>query len=215
MNDRGWQDRKWPVQVQDDRGSQLTSHCGLIPICYNQARGLISPTPRPHRISLSTEQEPLSQQCKCCCALETVTIKNTRLQDDGTTKSLISYKGKSLNNRNFILKYMEKHAQWKILFRGTKWLLSNMPHRGRDNRTVWACAIARTTRPLHCKLASWKSNKTLFFVVRGCETFWNLQKNEGSVWRQMYESGEIVWMGGKISKWKTKRRWWTPEWETT
>ena len=53
------------------------------------------------------------------------------------------YEGKSLNNRNFILKCMEKYAQWKILFRDTKWLLSNMPYRGRDDRAVWACALAR------------------------------------------------------------------------
>ena len=31
------------------------------------------------------------------------------------------------------------------------------------------------------------------FVVRGCETFWNLQKNESSVWRQLFEWGESVW----------------------
>jgi len=46
------------------------------------------------------------------------------------------YEGKSLNNRNFILKCMEKYAQQKILFQGTKWLLSNMPYRGCDDRAV-------------------------------------------------------------------------------
>ena len=46
------------------------------------------------------------------------------------------YEGKSLNNRNFILKCMEKYAQRKILFRDTKWLLSNMSYRGRDNLAV-------------------------------------------------------------------------------
>ena len=46
------------------------------------------------------------------------------------------YEGKSLNNRNFVLKCMEKYAQRKILFRDTKWLLSNMPHRGRDDREI-------------------------------------------------------------------------------
>jgi hypothetical protein len=40
------------------------------------------------------------------------------------------YEGKSLNNRNFILKCMEKCTQQKILFRDTKCLLSNMPYRG-------------------------------------------------------------------------------------
>ena len=94
------------------------------------------------------------------------------------------YEGKSLNNRNFNLKCMEKYAQRKLLFRDTKWLLSNMSHRGRDDQAVWICAVGRTTWPLHCQLAPWKSNEALFvFVVRGCETFWNLQTNEGSVWR--------------------------------
>ena len=47
-----------------------------------------------------------------------------------------NYEGKSLNNRNFILKCMEKYAQRKILFRDTKWLLSNMSYRGRDDQAV-------------------------------------------------------------------------------
>jgi hypothetical protein len=46
------------------------------------------------------------------------------------------YEGKSLNNKNFILKCIEKYAQWKILLRDTKWLLSNMPYRLRDDRAV-------------------------------------------------------------------------------
>ena len=40
------------------------------------------------------------------------------------------YEGKSLNNRNFILKCVEKYVQRKILFRDTKWLLSNMSYVG-------------------------------------------------------------------------------------
>ena len=125
---------------------------------------------------------------------------------------MITYEGKSLNNRNFILKCMGKYAQWKILFRDTKWLLSNMPMpcRRRDNRAVWACS--RSTVNLHQGRAMMHYS---FFVVRGCETFWNLQKNESSVWRQLSESGDSVWMGGKISKWKTKCQWWTQEWETS
>jgi hypothetical protein len=122
---------------------------------------------------------------------------------------LLMYVGKSLNKRNFILKSMENYSQRKILFRDTKWLLSNMPYRGHDDRVVWACAIARKAWPLHCQLAPWKSNEALFFsfVVRRCETFWNLQRNEGSVWRQLFGLGEGVWIGGKISKQKTKRQW--------
>jgi len=73
-----------------------------------------------------------------------------------TTKDLtlysfsLLYEGKSLNNRNFILKCMEKYAQRKILFRDTKWLLSNMSYRGRDDHAVSACAVGRKTWPLHC-----------------------------------------------------------------
>ena len=41
----------------------------------------------------------------------------------------VKYEGKSLNNGNFILNCMENYAQRKILFRDTKWLLSNMSYR--------------------------------------------------------------------------------------
>jgi len=85
------------------------------------------------------------------------------------------YEGKSLNNRNFILKCMEKYAQWKILFLDTKWLLSNMSYRGHDDQAVWAHAVGRTTWPLHCQLAPWKSNEALF-VVYG-QRVWNLLKS--------------------------------------
>ena len=57
---------------------------------------------------------------------------------------------------------MEKYAQRKILFRGTKWLVSNMSYRGRDELGVRTCAVGRTTWPLHCQLAPWKSNEALF-----------------------------------------------------
>ena len=53
-----------------------------------------------------------------------------------STTTVFFYEGKSLNNRNFILKCMEKYAQRKILFRDTKWLLSNMSYRGRDDQAV-------------------------------------------------------------------------------
>ena len=74
-----------------------------------------------------------------------------------------------------ILKCMENYAQRKILFRDTKWLLSNMSYRGRDDQAVWACAVGRTTWPLHCQLAPWKSNEALFNFCgqRG----WNIQKS--------------------------------------
>jgi len=84
------------------------------------------------------------------------------LERSNQEREHLKYEGKSLNKRNFILKCKEKYAQRKILFRDTKWLLSNMPYRGRDDRAVWACAIARTTWPLHCQIAPWKSNEALF-----------------------------------------------------
>lgn len=40
-----------------------------------------------------------------------------------------------------------------------------MQYRGRDNRAVWACAIARTTWPFHCQLALWKTNEALFVLL--------------------------------------------------
>ena len=86
----------------------------------------------------------------------------------------MKYEGKSLNNRNFILKCMEKYAQQKILFRDTKWLLSNMSYRGRDDQAVWACAVGRTTWPLDCQLAPWKSNEALFVFCS--QRVWNLLK---------------------------------------
>jgi hypothetical protein len=46
------------------------------------------------------------------------------------------YEGKSLNNRNAILKCMKNYAQGNILFRDTEWLLSNMSYRGRDDQAV-------------------------------------------------------------------------------
>ena len=60
---------------------------------------------------------------------------------------------------------MEKYAQRKFLFRDTKWPLSYMPYRGRDDRAVRACAIAPTTWPLQCQLAPWKSNEALFVFL--------------------------------------------------
>ena len=70
-------------------------------------------------------------------------ISETREAGCGSTTEMIKewnrcyiYEGKSLNNRNFILKCMEKYAQRKILFRDTKWLLSNMSYRGRDDQAV-------------------------------------------------------------------------------
>jgi len=93
---------------------------------------------------------------------------------------------------------MENYAQRKILFRDTKWLLSNMPYRGRDDRAVWACAIARSTWPLHCQLAPLKSNEALFvFCGQGV---WNLLKCTEE-WRLGMET--VVWVRGEcMNGWK-------------
>jgi len=99
------------------------------------------------------------------------------------------YEGKSLNNRNFILKCMEKYAQRKILFRDTKLLVSNMSSRGCDDQAVWACAVGRTTWPLHCQLAPWNSNEALF-VFCG-QRVWNLLKSTEE-WRFSKET--VVWV---------------------
>ena len=110
----------------------------------------------------------------------------------------VRYKGKSLNNRNCILKCMEKYAQRKILFRDTKWLLSNMWYRGRDDQAVWACAVGRTTWPLHCQLAPWKSNEVLF-VFCG-QRVWNLLKSTEE-WRFSMET--VIWVRGEcMNGWK-------------
>jgi len=96
---------------------------------------------------------------------------------------------------------MENYAQWKILFRDTKWLLSNMPYRVRDDRAVWACAIARTTWPLHCQIAPWKSNEALlvFFFFCG-QSVWNLLKCTDE-WRFNMET--VVWVRGVcMNGWK-------------
>jgi len=118
------------------------------------------------------------------------------------------YEGKSLNNRNFILKWMEKYTQCKILFRDTKWLLSNMPYRRRDDRAVWACTIAHTVWPLHCHLAPWKSNETLFIFCG--QRVWNLLKSTEE-WRFSMETVvrlSLVWTyertfaGPQVCRWR-------------
>jgi hypothetical protein len=48
----------------------------------------------------------------------------TQLICSSTQYNIINNNTKSLNNRNVILKCMEKYAQRKIFFRETKWLLS-------------------------------------------------------------------------------------------
>jgi len=110
----------------------------------------------------------------------------------------ILYEGKSLNNRNFILKCMEKYAQRKILFRDPNWLLSNMSYRGRDDQAVWACAVGRTTWPLHCQLAPWKGNEALF-VFCG-QRVWNLLK---STEESRFSMKTVVWVRGEcMNGWK-------------
>ena len=120
----------------------------------------------------------------------------------------MNYEGKSLNNRNFILKCMEKYAQWKILFLDTKWLLSNMPYRRRDDRAVWARTIAHTVWPLHCQLAQWKSNEALFIFCG--QRVWNLLKSteewrfsmETDVWLSLVWTYERTFAGPQVCRWR-------------
>jgi len=106
------------------------------------------------------------------------------------------YEGKSLNNRNFILKCMEKYAQQKILFWDTKWPLSNMSYRGRDNQAVWACTVGRTTWPLHCQLAPWKSNEALFVFL------WSEGVNPSEIYRRMkVQYGDSCLSQGRVYEW--------------
>jgi len=108
------------------------------------------------------------------------------------------YEGKSLNNRNFILKCMEKYAQRKILFRDTTWFLSNMSYRGRDDQAVWACAVGRTTWPLHCQLARWKSNEALLIFCG--QRVWNVLISTEE-WRISIETVVLV-RGECMNGWK-------------
>ena len=148
------------------------------------------------------------KKCACACTTEHPQVdpitapclvqpnKHTYIQ-----VALFKYmyeEGKSLNNRNFILKCTEKYAQRKMLFRDTKWLLSNMPYKGHDDRAVWTCAIARTTWPLHCQLAPWKSNEAL--LVFCGQRVWNLLKSTEE-WRISMET--VVWVRGEcMNGWK-------------
>jgi len=84
---------------------------------------------------------------------------------------------------------MEKYVQWKILFLDTKWLLSNMPYRRRDDRAVWACTIAHTVWSLHCQLAPWKGNEALFISCG--QRVWNLLKS-AEEWR--FSMQTVVWL---------------------
>ena len=103
---------------------------------------------------------------------------------------------------------MEKYAQWKIIFRDTKWLLSNMPYRCRDDRTVWACTIAHKMWPLHCQLAPWKSNE-VWFIFCG-QRVWNLLKcteewrvsMETVVWLSLVWTYERTFAGPQVCRWR-------------
>ena len=98
---------------------------------------------------------------------------------------------------------MEKYAQRKILFRDTKWLLSNMSYRGRDDQAVWACAVGHTTWPLHCLLAPWKSNEALF-VICG-RRVWNLLKSTdqyGAIGLSLVWTNERTFAGPEVCRWR-------------
>jgi len=129
------------------------------------------------------------QWCMTCCF--------TRYHGKEFVWSVI-YEGKSLNNRNAILNCMKNYAQGKILFWDTKWLLSNMSYRGHDDKEFTACAVGRTTWPLHCQLAPWKRKEALF-VFCG-QRVWNLLQSTEE-WRFRMET--VVWVRGEcMNGWK-------------
>jgi len=93
---------------------------------------------------------------------------------------------------------MKKYTQRKILFRDTKWLLSNMSYRGRADQAVWAYAVGRTTWPLHCQLAPWKSNEALFVFCGQRER--NLLK---FIEERRFSMETVVWVRGEcMNRWK-------------
>jgi hypothetical protein len=72
-----------------------------------------------------------------------------------------------------------------------------MPYRGRDDRAVWVYAIARTTWPLHCQLAKWKSNEALFGFCS--HWVWNLLKCTEEL---RFSMETVVWVRGEcINGW--------------
>ena len=100
---------------------------------------------------------------------------------------------------------MEKYAQRKILFRDTKWLLSNMSYRGRDGQAVWACAVGRTTWPLHCQLAPWKSNEALlvFCGMKPSEIYRRMKVQYGTIGLSLVWTYERTFVEPEVCRW-----WW-------
>ena len=81
-----------------------------------------------------------------------------------------------------------------------------MSCRDLDDQAVWACAVGRTTWPLHCQLAPWKSNEALF-VFCG-QRVWNLLKSTKE-WRFSIETA--VWAIGLSLVWTYERTFAGPE----
>ena len=91
---------------------------------------------------------------------------------------------------------MKKYAQQKILFRDTKRLLSNVSYRGRDDQAVCACAVGRTTWPLHCQLAPWKSNEALIRFL------WSEGVKLSEIYRRMkVQYGDSCLSQGRVYEW--------------
>jgi len=100
---------------------------------------------------------------------------------------------------------MEKYSQRKILFQDTKWLLSNMSYRGRDDQAVWACAVGRTTWPLHCQFALWKSNEALFVFlwsedVKPSEIYRRMKVQYGAIGLSLVWTYERIFAGPEICR---------------
>ena len=62
---------------------------------------------------------------------------------------------------------------------------------------VWACAVGRTTWPLHCQLVPWKSNEALFIFCG--QRVWNLLKSTEE-WRFSMET--VLVRGECMNGWK-------------
>jgi hypothetical protein len=102
--------------------------------CYVSVKGELS-TPREiqARVSQGSVLFPMLYNLYMNDAPQTASIQLALFAYD---TYIYIYERKSLSNRNFILKCMEKYAERKIVFWDTKWFLRNMPYRDHDNRAV-------------------------------------------------------------------------------
>jgi len=89
-------------------------------VCGNNW-GLLWATHKTHKNTLCGPEQnhlPTVTEGSTCTLISRLSLG---LRSKSPQKGQNKYEEKSLNNRNFILKYMEKYAQRKIVFRDTKW----------------------------------------------------------------------------------------------